>query len=93
MPVLGGEMASQDICGRYGAAPEYMLPGPYMWEKHQGHQYSLPLNRIPPEESQCVNAVPTYTTHTGSSYYPNVNALDSGYYKMFGFLFQDCILS
>lgn len=59
MPVLGGEMASQDICGRYCPAPEYMLTGSYMWEKHQS-QYSMPLSRTPIEDSQFMNPIPTY---------------------------------
>ena len=65
MPVLGGEMASQDICGRYCPAPEYMLSGSYMWEKQQS-QYSMPMTRVPMEDSQCIDSMPIY--NAGSFY-------------------------
>ncbi|XP_026494973.1 hepatocyte nuclear factor 4-gamma isoform X1 [Vanessa tameamea] len=62
MPVLGEMAASQDICGRYYPAPEYMLPGPYMWEKHINHPYAMPLTRLPNEDAQCINTTQTYNT-------------------------------
>ncbi|CAH2089419.1 unnamed protein product [Euphydryas editha] len=62
MPVLGEMAASQDLCGRYCPAPEYMLSGSYVWEKHISQPYSMPLTRLPNEDAQCINTTPTYNT-------------------------------
>ncbi|XP_052743688.1 hepatocyte nuclear factor 4-gamma isoform X2 [Bicyclus anynana] len=62
MPALGCEMAgTQDICGaRYCPGPEYVVPGPLMWEKHQSNLFSIHAHRT--TESPRVNPLPSYNT-------------------------------
>ncbi|XP_045777476.1 hepatocyte nuclear factor 4-gamma isoform X2 [Maniola jurtina] len=64
MPALGCEMAaSQDFCGpRYCPGIDYVLPGSYMWEKHQNNPFSIHAHKTPPENEQSINPLPKYST-------------------------------
>lgn len=51
MPVLGYEMATQDLCPMYSAA-EYAVPAPAQWDKHPASPYYGPVVRSPPLDAR-----------------------------------------
>lgn len=53
MPVLGYEMASQELCPMYNAV-DYMMGAQPQWEKHASTPYYGPVVRSPPQEARPV---------------------------------------
>lgn len=53
MPVLGYEMATQEMCPVY-SAPEYAVPAQPQWDKHPASPYYGSVVRTPPLDARPV---------------------------------------